>query len=327
MKENPLISVIIPVYNPGIHLYKCIDSIVNQTYRNLEIILIDDGSTDGSGKVCDEYAEKDSRIICIHKENAGVSKARNAGLEIATGDYYYFPDSDDYIDLDSFEYLLGIIDQYHCDAAVFEHYVTYSDHEEAHHLPKEYYGLYEGGKEIIKIYFRVAFACNKLFSKKLITGSNSLPGIKFDETIARGEDGLFSRTALDRADRVYFTNRPLYHYVQSEQSACRGAFRTSQLTLLKMIDIDYEWFSKKYPDYLPRLYANALESYIMLYYDMWADEKSYAQERGKMYSRFEREYKEHRGVMTLSKKQKIKFSIFKISPVVFCKLHKIYNRK
>ena len=116
MKQNltALISIIIPVYNSGEYLQTCLDSIVGQTYKNLEIILIDDGSTDGSAEVCDDYAQKDSRIICIHQSNGGVSKARNRGLEIARGAYIHFPDSDDYLDLDTYEYLLNLMNQHQC---------------------------------------------------------------------------------------------------------------------------------------------------------------------------------------------------------------------
>ena len=98
-----LISVIVPVYNVEKYLRKCVDSIVAQTYTNLEIILVDDGSPDNCGKICDEYAEKDSRIKVIHQKNGGLSAARNAGLDIATGDYIGFVDSDDYIDKNYFE--------------------------------------------------------------------------------------------------------------------------------------------------------------------------------------------------------------------------------
>lgn len=104
MKDD-LISVIVPVYNVEKYLHKCINSILNQTYKNLEIILIDDGSTDNSGKICDEYALKDNRIKVIHKENGGLSSARNAGLDICSGDYIGFVDSDDYIAEDMYEYL------------------------------------------------------------------------------------------------------------------------------------------------------------------------------------------------------------------------------
>lgn len=100
-----LISIIIPVYNVEKYLCECIDSVANQTYKNLEIILVDDGSTDDSGKICDEYALKDARIKVIHKENGGLSSARNAGLNVFSGSYLMFVDSDDYIDSDMVEYL------------------------------------------------------------------------------------------------------------------------------------------------------------------------------------------------------------------------------
>ena len=102
-KQKPLISVIIAIYNPGKHLRKCLDSIVNQTYKNLEIILVDDGSTDSSLSVCKEYAEKDNRIIVHHKENSGVSSTRNEGIKLAHGDYFSFIDSDDYIECEMYE--------------------------------------------------------------------------------------------------------------------------------------------------------------------------------------------------------------------------------
>ena len=98
--QDPLISIIVPVYNVERYLVKCLDSIVNQTYQNLQIILIEDGSSDNSGKICDDYSKKDQRISVIHKRNEGLSAARNEGLDIAEGEYIGFVDSDDYIEPD-----------------------------------------------------------------------------------------------------------------------------------------------------------------------------------------------------------------------------------
>lgn len=103
---NSLISVIVPIYNVEKYLQKCVDSIINQTYKNLEIILVDDGSPDNCPQMCDDYAKKDSRIKVVHKENGGLSDARNAGMKVATGEYVSFIDSDDYISLDFYETLL-----------------------------------------------------------------------------------------------------------------------------------------------------------------------------------------------------------------------------
>lgn len=103
MDSQELISVIIPIYNVEKYLKKCIDSIINQTYKNLEIILVDDGSPDNCGKICDEYAKKDQRIRVIHKKNGGLSDARNAGIDIAKGKYIAFVDSDDYVEKEYIE--------------------------------------------------------------------------------------------------------------------------------------------------------------------------------------------------------------------------------
>ena len=104
-----MISVIVPIYNVEKYLIKCIESIINQTYKDLEIILVDDGSTDSSGKICDEFATKDNRIKVIHKKNGGLSSARNIGLDICKGNYISFIDSDDYIELDMYEKMIKII--------------------------------------------------------------------------------------------------------------------------------------------------------------------------------------------------------------------------
>lgn len=109
--KKPLISIIVPIYNTEKYLYKCLDSIVGQTYKNIEIILIDDGSTDNSGKICDEYAKKDSRIVVIHQKNGGQSAARNAGLKIARGEYINLIDGDDEVLPNFIETLFNLYDK------------------------------------------------------------------------------------------------------------------------------------------------------------------------------------------------------------------------
>ena len=116
------ITVIVPVYNVENYLNKCLDSLINQTYKNLEIIVINDGSTDNSGEICQEYAQKDNRIVYIEKENGGPSDARNAGLDRMTGSYVTFVDSDDWIELDYVEILYKKITEYQADIAVGNYY-------------------------------------------------------------------------------------------------------------------------------------------------------------------------------------------------------------
>ena len=124
MNENTKISVIIPVYNVEKYLRQCLESVINQTYKNLEIILVNDGSTDNSGKICEEYALKDERIKVIHKENGGISSARNTAVDIAKGEYITFIDSDDDVELDFIDYLYDILKHFNCKMSVCTHNIV-----------------------------------------------------------------------------------------------------------------------------------------------------------------------------------------------------------
>lgn len=312
---EPLISVIIPVYNSEKYLPKCLNSVINQTYRNLEIILIDDGSTDGSGAICDEYAAKDSRIVCVHQPNSGVSKARNEGIKRVHGDYIHFPDSDDFLEPDTYEYLLGLMNEHQVDAVNFEYYVTYPSRETTHLLSDDRYGMFdaEGAHRIVLC--GEPFAWNKLFKRKLIDG------VTFRVDIFRGEDSLFAHQALDRAEKVWFDKRPLYHYVQSEESACRGVFRPSQLSALKLYDAYEPLFKEKYPALYQTFSALMANLLTTLYYDMWADKKDYKEEQ----KNIRKEYKLHFKQIDLRQtdiKQRIKLRLFRVAPWLFCVVHK-----
>lgn len=321
MKEKSLISVIIPVYNPGIHFKKCMESILKQTYTNLEIILVDDGSTDGSEQRCDEYAESDSRVTVIHQKNCGVSKARNTGLRIAVGDYYHFPDSDDYIEPDTYEYLLGIIENYHCDAVNFEHYITYPRKEIEHHYYDGFYGLFDSKESLFKLASGVQFCCNKLFSRKLITANTDLPVTFFNEDIARGEDTLFAATALQKADKVWFDKRALYHYVQSEESACRGHFRHDQLSVLKLYDA-FKPIYGLYPEIWEAFIIYEQGILISIYYDLWAD-KGDTEIQTFFFKEIHKWFTALKNSVKLPLKLKIKYSLFDNFPSLFCFLHKL----
>ncbi len=317
-----LISVIVPVYNAEKYISACLESLSNQTYTNLEIILVDDGSTDSSGKICDEYASKDNRFKVFHKANGGVSSARNLGLSHATGDYYHFPDCDDYLDIDTYEYLMNLIKEKHCDAVAFEHFTTYTDKEIEHCLPDYVYGYKNNQETQAKLFTGSQFCCNKLYAKKLIEG------LTFREDIHRGEDTLFAAHALSRADKVWFDKRPMYHYVQSEESACRGAFRPSQFTVLKLYDAYEELYKVNYPNVFITFLLFMQDVLISLYYDAWIDAKSseYATQLQEIVFYVRKYYKVIKKSGFASKKQLLKAMIFKISPKLFCQIHKLIHR-
>lgn len=308
--HEPLISVIIAIYNPGKYLRPCLDSIVNQTYRNLEIILVDDGSTDDSLSVCKEYAAKDNRIIVHHKENSGVSSTRNQGIRLAHGDYYSFIDSDDYLEEDTYEYLMNLMKTHQVDIVNHEHFITRPSQEISHTSPESAYGKYDrkGSMEVVVRYY--PFACNKLFSKKCIEG------LFFDETICRGEDSLFCRFAFDKADSVYFDKRPLYHYVQSEDSAVRGSFRTSQLTAVKLIPIYESFFKEKYPELYNQAMSDMLHLMTTLYFDMRCDKVNYSKEQKQVVNEFNKLYPGIDLAKLASKSRKL-YKSFRKSPTFF----------
>ncbi len=314
--NSPLISVIIAVYNPGKYLRPCLDSIVNQTYKNLEIILVDDGSTDESLAVCKEYAEKDNRVIVHHKENSGVSATRNKGIDLSHGDYYSFIDSDDYLEPDTYQYLIDIINKHNVDAVNFEHFITYPSKETIHKTSDDQYGLYNKADSMKRLVKSFPFAWNKLFSKKIIDG------IRFNEQIARGEDGLFARQAFDKAESAYFTSKPLYHYVQSEESAVRGKFRKSQLTAIKLIDIYDSFFMDKYPDLHSTVMCQLMNLLTMLYVDMRSDDCDYRSEQKAVVKEFRKIYSRTK-LTNLGAKQKFLLRVFRISPTVFYLIKKL----
>ena len=315
---KPLISVVIPVYNVEKHLRKCLDSIVNQTYKNLEIILINDGSKDNSDEICREFAEKDDRIVYVSRENRGVSATRNEGIDLSHGDYFSFIDSDDHLELDTYEYLLNLISKHNVDAVNYEHFITYADKEVPHCIAEKNYGLFDRKEAQKQLVYNVAFAWNKLFSKKIIEN------LKFDETILRGEDSLFARFAFSNADKVWFDSRPLYHYVQSENSAVRGNFRPSQLTAVKLFEAYDELYTKDFPELMPKHLSNMENLMIMIYCDMKADKKDYKKEQKEILKIYKKYYKQALACKDLSKKQKIRFQIFRFSPRLFYILKNLF---
>lgn len=205
----PKISIIVPVYKVEKYIGKCIDSILAQTYSDFELILVNDGSPDNSGAICDEYAKRDSRVRVFHKLNGGVSSARNKGLREATGEWVYFVDSDDYIDTNTLWetarcvsnetdlVVHGLIENRCYDNSVFK---------------EDYFDLKGAGLSTIIEYtdkwgLLKGPVC-KLFKKDIVTRHN----LHFDESISYGEDTKFTFEYLSFCDRIEFCNQHFYHY-------------------------------------------------------------------------------------------------------------------
>ena len=222
---NPLISIIVPIYNIEKYLPICLDSILAQTYQYLEIILVDDGTQDRCGQICDKYAKMDSRIKVVHKENGGLVSARKAGLSVATGEYIAYVDGDDWIEPDMYERMLGNMVEQNVDIVMCGHYEDVeSKRKEVYHGVKE--GRYGKAELMQCIYPKMIVGeeffewCifpgvwDKLFRRDCVEQFQ----MAVDERIVIGEDVACAYPALLYADSIYVMHECLYHYRQTTTS-------------------------------------------------------------------------------------------------------------
>ena len=293
MKEcsKPLVSIIVPVYQVKDYIDECVESLLRQTYTNLEILLVDDGSTDGSGAICDEYARRDNRIRVIHQENQGLSAARNAGLDRATGEYVAFVDSDDAVLPDFIETLYDLAERYQADiaACAYErgeingagtqiendiHVVNQfrdknaggavdgNDHSKydsgvieacmtSRQMLRQWHGRYKKWETV---------AWNKLYLKRILDGSDGSDAIRFPIG-RRHEDVLTSHLIVANAGRIVLTTQKLYLYrtrADSITSQVMAAEHRKQNLLAQRERM--EFFRKRW---YWRAYLNLLVGYVM----------------------------------------------------------------
>lgn len=245
--NNILISILIPVYNAEGHIGRCIDSILAQTHKNLEIVLIDDGSSDNSLKICKEYAEKDSRIVVLHKENGGVSSARNLGLESCSGEYIGFIDSDDYIENNMYEELLSA-------ALKHDTGISMCAYNLIKGKTKDIKGFYNDVDTItntqlmkdIYTYKNMGVLWNKLF-KRTVFFSNDNSLAHFNEDLHFCEDVLILTEITKNSSYIAVCSKALYNYVINEDSLCHGGISERRLTILKALDLITAKCSENFP--------------------------------------------------------------------------------
>lgn len=229
---NKLLSVIIPVYNVAPYLDECLASVCAQTYRNLEIILVDDGSTDGGGAICDAWREKDGRIRVIHQENGGVSAARNAGLDVCTGQLISFVDGDDWLDGQLYEKLVACLEENGADAAMcgFVDYPRGAPVEKGVFAasPCDFTGT------VYQMMRRNGYSTTpwaKLFRRERVFMAEG--HVRFDTSLSFGEDEVWLLEVLRRCERIAFLPQALYFWRPRKDSVTRTAVLTEkQLSLL-----------------------------------------------------------------------------------------------
>ena len=254
-KQNKLISIIVPIYNKEKYLKRTLDSILNQTYKNLEIILINDASTDNSLQICENYKKKDKRIIVYNKtKNGGVSAARNTGLEIAKGEYIGFVDADDYIKENMYEVLIDNIMKY--DVDFVQCGIKYNEKTRTFIDTKILLG--EGKQEIINLYLRNLLFSGTVWSK--LYKSKLLKNIRFDTKYSNNEDAIFEYEVMKKSQKILFINDILYIYSYKKEDSLTGKYDIKRDEgLLVLLDKVEKYVSLHYPyliDAVIRKYSN-----------------------------------------------------------------------
>ena len=241
MLANPLISVIIPVYNVAPYLSRCLDSVCQQTYQNLEIILVDDGSTDNSLEICNQYAAKDKRITVIHQENGGVSAARNAGLKKATGGLISFVDADDWLELQSYQFLATLYINTNADLSAAQKQLAYPGQISPNGSSAQPENIQELTLEDFLTWAadnKDFFLWNKLFRRSIIT-------TPFCEGQTLAEDWDFVFNTAQNAHKIISTAFVFYNYYQRPQSAIYTLSAKARLQSFKTWKNCYEWCVSK----------------------------------------------------------------------------------
>ena len=232
------VSVIIPVYNTERYLEECLDSICGQTYKNIEIILINDGSTDNSLKICESYKSKDNRIIIINKENTGVSDSRNIGIEKSTGKYIFFLDSDDYLEKNTIENMVKKANGYNM--VICGMNIKYINTLKTSNLK---YRTIDNNKCIEDVVNNMqigGFAWNKLFEKEII----SLNGLKFNKNISMCEDLLFVVNYLKNSKNILILDENLYYYRIRKSSLTTNKNSKRLKSIIYVYKEIYDYFVK-----------------------------------------------------------------------------------
>lgn len=318
-----LISVIIPIYNVEKYLNKCIDSIINQTYKNLEIILVDDGSPDNCPQICDEYAKKDSRIKVIHKKNGGVSSARNVGLINSTGNYIGFIDPDDYIEPIMYEKLLKVLKESNTLVSMCGFYkikdnkIVKTDNYDEKIISSE-----KLLKDIFN-YTSMGTLCNKLFAKEIFFDINNNQ-LFFNETIHYCEDVLMLETILSNKNNIAIHNQPLYNYIVSSNSICHGNISEKKLTGIISMDLILNLCRLKFSNLLNIADAFCINCKVRIFLELYY---SNINNKKKFFLNIQSNFKNHKPI---SLKDKLKCKMIIYIPymyIILKRILQIFNTK
>lgn len=268
------LSIIVPVYNVEKYIVRCIDSILNQTFKNFELILVNDGSEDASGSICDSYATKHFNIKVIHKKNGGLSTARNKGIDVATGKYIGFVDSDDWISPDMFKTLFEKTSKNDYDIVACNLWlIDNKGHKKLYNenaVDKEYTKK-DAMEEIFENKILTFSSCNKIYK------INLFDKVRFCEGIIL-EDMDISYKLILKSNLIFYTSKPLYYYDYNEQSILRKPFSLKRLDLYTVQKNMYSFYKKEYNYISDKVYLNFFHHSISLFVEFSLYDKKIAKD-------------------------------------------------
>ncbi|MFS0861501.1 glycosyltransferase family 2 protein [Fredinandcohnia sp. 179-A 10B2 NHS] len=259
----PKVSVVVPVYKVEKYIHRCVDSILNQTYKNLEIILVDDGSPDSCAEIVDSYAESDSRIIALHKENGGLSDARNFGMNYATGEYTFFIDSDDWVETNIIETLVSNSVRYKADVVQSAFYYAYEDYllyDNRYYSKDDTPTILDNHTLMTELVINEKvknFAWGKLYKTELIKDLPFKKGVLF-------EDVFWSHLVMHRVKMYLMIHQPMYYYLQRSDSIV-ATYSPRNLDILKGLKVRHTFIEKHYKELLKESYKNILRTSLIHY--------------------------------------------------------------
>jgi glycosyltransferase involved in cell wall biosynthesis len=325
----PKVSLVVPIYKVEKYLPRCVDSIIKQTYSNIEVILVDDGSPDNCGKMADQYAEKDPRIQAVHKENGGLSDARNYGMQYVTGEYTLFVDSDDWLDSKMIEELVNKSLEYQADVVQSAFYYAYDDYLL---FDNRYYSKNEppivlDNKSLMAelvINERVKnFAWGKLYRTEMIQDLPFEKGVLF-------EDVFWAHHVMQRVNKYVLLHEPLFYYYQRDDSIV-STYTLRNLDMIKGLKQRHRFIEKHYKDLMYESFKVILKTnlihYNLLLLNRGKDIDGLARREIQHY--IKRHYTQLKQAVTNDKPLKIELLLFSIHPYVnmlFIFIRKILRR-
>lgn len=316
-----LISVVVPIYNVENYIKKCVDSILSQTYKNLEIILVDDGSPDNCPQICDEYAQKDSRIKVIHKENGGLSDARNAGIDISKGKFITFIDSDDYIEKDYVEVLYNSIKENASDMSIGSHKAIYDN---GTILNKE-----TGEKSVLDaktVLERILYDENidlsawaKLYKTELFEE------IRYPKERVF-EDAATTYKLVDKSKKISIVSKSIYNYIIRNNSITNYKFTKKKMDLIISTQEMCEYIKNKYPDLEKACDRRLMYAYLSTLSQLAKSKEKFPEEQKQLTTYIKKNGKKILKDSRVPKRDKLGIISLRFGFKMYKKIWKIYSR-